>query len=55
MTHLVYLIAGWGITFVACGVYAMSVMRRSRRVAARVPVDRRRWMTAKDADQLGES
>ncbi len=55
MTHVGYLVAGWGITFVACGVYVFSVMRRARRVAARVPAERARWMTAQDADRLGES
>lgn len=55
MTHVGYLIAGWGVVFVACAVYAWSVMRRARRVAARVPAERARWMTSKDAERIGES
>lgn len=55
MTHLGYLIAGWGIAFGACALFAFSVMQRAKRVAARVPVERRRWMTGQDADVIGES
>lgn len=55
MTHVAYLIAGWGITFVACAVYAVSVLRRARVLAERVPAERARWMTSKDAERIGES
>ena len=55
MTHLGYLIAGWAVVFVASALYAVSVIRRARRVAARVPVERARWMTGKDSDVIGES
>ena len=55
MTHVGFLVAGWGIVFVASGLYAVSVLRRARRVAARVPVERARWMTGKDSDVIGES
>ncbi len=55
MTHVPYLIAGWGISLVVIALYAASVMRRSKRLAALVPVDRRRWMTGGDADVIGES
>lgn len=55
MTHVGYLIAGWGVVAVGCGGYAWSVMRRARRVGARVPADRARWMTSKDAERIGES
>ena len=55
MTHLPFLIAGWGIVFAVCGLYAMSVLKRARRVGAKVPVERARWMTGKDADVIGES
>lgn len=48
MTHLGYLIAGWGISLGAIGLYAVSLVRRGRALTARVPVDRRRWMTADD-------
>jgi hypothetical protein len=55
VTHVGYLVAGWGITFVACAVYAVSVMRRSRKLSERVPAERARWMASKDADRIGES
>ena len=55
MTHLGYLIAGWGISLGACGLYAFSVMRRARRLSALVPPERIRWMTGDDADVIGES
>jgi len=55
MTHVGFLVAGWGITLVAGAIYAMSVMRRAKRLAALVPPERRRWMTGNDADVIGES
>ena len=48
MTHLGYLIAGWSISLGALALYAARVTARGRRLAARVPADRRRWMTADD-------
>lgn len=54
MTHVWYLASGWGIVFLACGVYAVSVLRRARRVGAKVPAERARWMTGKDVDVIGE-
>ena len=55
MTHAGYLIGGWGLTFVACSLYAVSVIRRARTVASKVPFERARWMTGKDSDVIGES
>ena len=55
MTHVGYLVAGWGISIAACAVFAVSVLRRAKRVAAQVPVERHRWMTGNDADVIGES
>ena len=55
MTHVPYLIAGWGITALAFAVYAGSVMARAKRVSARVPAERQRWMTGNDADVIGET
>lgn len=55
MTHIPFLIAGWGVVFVACAIYAVSVIRRARKVGARVPIERARWMTGKDSDVIGES
>lgn len=48
MTHLGYLIAGWSISLGAIGLYAVALLRRGRRLSARVPVDRRRWMSTHD-------
>lgn len=55
MTHVPYLVAGWGIAAITCALYAMSVTRRAKRVATRVPIERHRWMTGQDADIIGES
>lgn len=55
MTHVGYLVAGWGIAIGAITLYALSVLRRSRMMSKRVPVDRQRWMTTRDADRIGES
>ncbi|MEM9465891.1 MAG: hypothetical protein AAGA90_10990 [Actinomycetota bacterium] len=49
MTHLGYLIAGWGISLGALGLYAIRITARGRQLASRVPADRRRWMTAEDS------
>ena len=45
MTHLGYLLVGWGTTLAVGGIYAASLLRRGRRLTARVPAGRRRWMT----------
>ena len=55
MTHVGFLAAGWGIVFVAAILYAVSVLRRAKKVASRVPIERARWMTGKDSDVIGES
>ena len=55
MTHVGFLVAGWGIAIAACAVYAATVMRRARRLSALVPPERARWMTGDDADVIGES
>ncbi len=48
MTHLGYLLVGWGVTL-GCGIaYAAHLVRKGRALSARVPADRRRWMTAQD-------
>lgn len=54
MTHLGYLIAGWGIVLGAMALYALSLARRGRELSARVPSERQRWMTTADeADATG--
>ena len=55
MTHVPYLIAGYGISIAACALYAISVTRRAKSLAAKVPAERARWMTGNDADVIGES
>jgi hypothetical protein len=49
MTHLGYLIAGWGISLAVLGVYALHVVRRGRRLSALVP-DHRRWLESPGTD-----
>lgn len=44
MTHLGYLIAGWGISLGAIGTYAWSTIRRGRTLSMQVAADRRRWI-----------
>jgi hypothetical protein len=55
MTHVGYLIAGWGIVGSVCAGYAVLLARRGRRLMQRVPPERARWMTSDDAARIGES
>ena len=48
MTHLGYLLVGWGVSLGAGVLYAVRLITRGRRLAARVPAERRRWMTTED-------
>lgn len=46
MTHLGYLLVGWGVSL-GCGVlYAVRLVLRGRDLSARVPAGQRRWMSA---------
>ena len=45
MDYLGYLIAGWAVVLGAVAVYAVSLISRGKALSARVPADRRRWMT----------
>ena len=48
MTHLGYLLVGWGVSL-GCGVlYATRLVLRGRALAAKVPVGQGRWMTSDD-------
>ena len=50
MTHLGYLLVGWGVSL-GCGVlYATRLVLRGRALSARVPAGQRRWMTSDDKD-----
>lgn len=46
MTHLGYLLVGWGVSLGAGVAYSAHLIRRGRALCARVPPDRRRWMTS---------
>ncbi len=48
MTYVGYLIAGWGISLGAIALYATSLMRRGKQLSARVPAERRRWISTDD-------
>ncbi|CAI8381512.1 MAG: Uncharacterised protein [Acidimicrobiales bacterium AG-410-I20] len=48
MTHLGYLIAGWGIALIVFLTYVTSIFRRARSAAPRVPSERQRWMTSSE-------
>ncbi len=50
MTHVGYLVAGWGIAAATFVAYGMSLVLRGRRLAAQVPEERRRWMTTDASD-----
>jgi len=43
MTHVGYVVAGWGIALVVLGGYAVRTVRRGRSLAAQVPSEDRRW------------
>jgi len=45
MTHVGYLLVGWGVSLTVIGLYSLSLIRRGRVLSARVPAARRRWMT----------
>lgn len=48
MTHLGYLLVGWGVSLGCGAIYAWRLVRRGRILSARVPAGRRRWMTTED-------
>ncbi len=50
MTHVGYLVAGWGITLGALGIYALRLVRRGRDLSTRVPDARRRWLEDQGSD-----
>ena len=45
MTHVGYLIAGWGVSLVSIALYAAMLIRRGRLLSAQVPAERSRWMS----------
>ncbi len=50
MTHLGYLLVGWGVTLGVIGLYSVNLIRRGRDLIGQVPADRSRWMTT-EADE----
>lgn len=44
MDDAVFVLSAWGVTAVALAAYALRVLSRGRRLARRVPEERRRWM-----------
>ena len=53
MTHLAYLVAGWGIALVVLGVYGFGLLRRGRRLTGQVPAGQGRWLTSPGDDGRG--
>jgi heme exporter protein CcmD len=43
MTHAGYVAAGWGGTALLVAGYALSVLRRGRKLSRQVPPAERRW------------
>ena len=44
MNDTTYIVAAWAGTFAAVGLYALSLIRRGRRLSRIVPEDQRRWL-----------
>jgi hypothetical protein len=50
VTHLGYLLAGWGVALGVLASYGLGLVRRGRRLSLRVPVTHRRWMQSPGVD-----
>lgn len=48
MSHVGYLVVGWGVAVLVLAAYALSLVLRGRAIAPRVPLARRRWMTSEE-------
>jgi hypothetical protein len=46
MTHLGYLLAGWGLSSFIVLLYAFRLLKRGAQLSARVPSDQARWMSS---------
>ena len=53
MTHIGYLVAGWGAVVVVLSAYAVRLVRRGRALSALVPEARRRWLEDPGSDASG--
>jgi len=49
VTHLGYLLVGWGVSLGCGALYAARLVVRGRRLSTAVPVGQRRWMTSDTA------
>lgn len=54
MTHMGYLVAGWGIVVGVLGTYAVVLVRRGRALSGRVPEAHRRWLEAPGPARPGD-
>tara|TARA_B100000700_G_scaffold186524_2_gene205534 strand:- start:2477 stop:2635 length:159 start_codon:yes stop_codon:yes gene_type:complete len=50
MTHVGYLVAGWGIVVGVLTAYAVRLARRGRALSCLVPKPRRRWLEDRGVD-----
>ena len=46
MTHLGYLIAGWGFSSLVILIYAFRLLKRGAQLSARVPSEYARWISS---------
>ena len=46
MTHLGYLLAGWGLSSLVILLYAVRLLKRGAQLSARVPSEQARWMSS---------
>lgn len=46
MTHLGYLLAGWGLSSLVILLYAVRLLKRGNQLSARVPSEHARWMSS---------
>lgn len=46
MTHVGYLIAGWGVSLGVLALYTRSILARGRALSAGIPTHRRRWINS---------
>jgi len=46
MTHVGYIVAGWGISLGSIALYAWSVVSRGRSLSRQLPAEQRRWISS---------
>lgn len=50
-----YVLSAWGLTLVTGAVFALSVVRKGRRLCSQVAPEQRRWMSAPSPDARPEA